>query len=290
MTPERDPFGRGKSERLTDQETAERMLATGVHRVREEGLRISFDLLRFEELIVEAGVARSAVYRRWPTKHHYYADLLRKLSAHQFPAATAYREACVAFVEERLDEIRAKMGTEAGRRQISVEMCRIIAQQTYEILTASPNWKVYLTLTATVATLPAEGSLQTDLQTSLRESEAKFFGQMAEMFGILMLALGLRPRSALPPGMSLQAITRIGLSILEGLSLHEITNPGTASSWQGDPFLADEVTAWSLAGIGFASAMDSVFEVDPQVSGDWSQDVIDEQCQGLTELVAKFSS
>ena len=288
MTPDRDPFGRDRSERLSDHETAERMLATGVRRVQDEGLRISFDLLRFEELIVEASVARSAVYRRWPTKHHYYADLLRRLAAHQFPAAAAYRDASVAFIKEQFEAIRARLATEAGRRQVSVEMCRVLAQRTFETLTSSPNWKVYLTLTATVATLPTEGSLQTDLQTSLREAEVEFFAEMAEMFGMFMVALGHRLRPDLPPGISLQAISRIGLSILEGLSLHDITSPDTTTSWTGDPFHAEEVTEWTLAGIGFASAMTTLFEIDPEDGGDWSAEKVDARCLVLTEMTQKF--
>lgn len=288
MTPDRDPFGRDRSERLTDHETAERMLATGVRRVQDEGLRISFDLLRFEELIVEASVARSAVYRRWPTKHHYYADLLRRLAAHQFPAAAAYRDASVAFIQEHVDRVRVGMATQDGRRQIAVELCRVLAQRTFELLTSSPNWKVYLTLTATVATLPTEGSLQTDLRTSLREAEAEFFTEMAEIYEMFMTALGHRLRPDLPAGVSLQAVARIGLSILEGLSLHDITTPDATGSWRGDPFDAGEVTDWTPASIGFTSAMTSLFEIDPDQGGDWDDQMVEDRCQVLHEMTRKF--
>jgi AcrR family transcriptional regulator len=40
------------------------------------GLTVSLEHLSFEDVIHQAGVARSAVYRRWPYKDLFFSDLL----------------------------------------------------------------------------------------------------------------------------------------------------------------------------------------------------------------------
>ncbi|MBM7788515.1 TetR/AcrR family transcriptional regulator [Tenggerimyces flavus] len=67
--------------RLSDTETAARMLAAGAKLVGRTGLTVSLEHLSLEDLIHAAGVARSAVYRRWPYKDLFFGDLLRELAA-----------------------------------------------------------------------------------------------------------------------------------------------------------------------------------------------------------------
>ncbi|MGD8214880.1 hypothetical protein [Aestuariimicrobium sp. Y1814] len=273
MPADRDPFGRGRSERLSDQETAERMLAAGVRRVEDEGLRVSFDLLRFEEIIVEAGVARSAVYRRWPTKHHFYADLLRNLAQRPFPVAAAYREASVTYLLEHWEGADSQLATDEGRLRMAIDICRFNARHTYQSLTSSLGWKVHLTLRATLATLPEEADLQQDLQDSLRSTEATFLTEMGELYQTFMTALGYRMQPHLPD-VSPVALARAGMGVLEGLTLHDIASPEATAVWQGDPFQTGQFAEWTLPSLAFTSMMTSMFVPDPEHTGPWSPEKV----------------
>jgi AcrR family transcriptional regulator len=69
----REPPGLGRRERrLSDQETERRMLAAAVAMVHRTGLAVSLDHLSFEDVIRNADVARSAVYRRRPYKDLFF--------------------------------------------------------------------------------------------------------------------------------------------------------------------------------------------------------------------------
>jgi len=47
------------------------MLQAAVAMINRDGLTVSLDHLSFEEVIRDADVSRSAVYRRWPYKQPF---------------------------------------------------------------------------------------------------------------------------------------------------------------------------------------------------------------------------
>ena len=55
------------------------MLESAAAMVNQAGLTVSLDHLSFEDLIRDARVSRSAVYRRWPYKDLFFSDLLKEL-------------------------------------------------------------------------------------------------------------------------------------------------------------------------------------------------------------------
>lgn len=260
----RDPFGgtyRGR--RLSDEETAERMLQKGVEKVNEEGLRISFDLLRLEDLIAEAGVARSAVYRRWATKHHYYADLLRELAKQQHPGVSSYDKSTVEDIVAMIRHDPSKLRTLESRRALAVDLCRLGALYNFELLSDSRSWSVYITLTATLVSLPEDSELQADLREMLAASENVFFEKMVGFYHALLGTLGFRVRSDLED-LSLNTVALLSASVVEGLAIDSISHPEVgAQRFHIDPFCTGQVAEWSMAGIGFASVMFTFIEPIP---------------------------
>src|SRR6516162_5977794 len=89
MTDRRhEPSGLGRrARRLSDQETERRMLAAAVAMVHRTGLTVSLDHISFEDVIRDADVARSAVYRRWPYKDLFFSDLVKELAKEAIPPA-----------------------------------------------------------------------------------------------------------------------------------------------------------------------------------------------------------
>src|SRR6516164_8119090 len=85
-----------RGRRLSDQETEQRMLRAAVAMVSRTGLTVSLDHISFEDIIRDAGVSRSAVYRRWPYKDLFFSDLVRQLA----------RDATPAIVEDELELMR----------------------------------------------------------------------------------------------------------------------------------------------------------------------------------------
>lgn len=270
MTIDRDPFGRSyRSGRLSDEETAERMLRTGVARVMREGLRVSFDLLRLEDLIAEAGVARSAVYRRWPTKNHYYADLLRRLTDFEGSGLNRYAAATVGTVVAALRERIDRLASPEGRRSVLVELCRIGIEHNFLTVSEAPEWHIYVTIAATMTTLPDDGELRRDLQRSLYESESSFFDRMAGVYTTLWGLVGYRVRPDLAE-LDMRTIGQIGAAIVEGVGLNSIADPQMrARRFRIDPYHTGEQAEWSLPALGFTSLLLSLLEPDPAAPGPW---------------------
>jgi hypothetical protein len=277
VSVEQDPFGRSyRAGRISDEETARRMLRVASDRVNREGLRVSFDLLRFEDLIAEAGVARSAVYRRWETKGHFYADLLLELAGHDHPAIAAYDEGTVTLAIRQALEHLELLRTEDGRRLLTVELCRLGALQNFTALVSSREWPVYVTLTATLAGLP-DTEFRGSLQTALAKSEQGFLGKMAAFYEMMFRVLGYRLRPELE-GVTSEVLAQLGAAAVEGIALNNIAMPEIAATrFQIDPFNTGKTAEWSLAGVGFTSIALLLVEQDPEHSGDWSDDILEER-------------
>ena len=69
-----------RGRRLSDQETEQRMLQAAVAMVHRTGLTVSLEHISFEDVIRDADVSRSAVYRRWPYKDLFFSDLVKELA------------------------------------------------------------------------------------------------------------------------------------------------------------------------------------------------------------------
>ena len=80
-TDSRAPTGLGRrGRRLPDRETERRMLQAAMAMVHRTGLTVSLDHISFEDVIRDADVSRSSVYRRWPYKDLFFSDLVRELA------------------------------------------------------------------------------------------------------------------------------------------------------------------------------------------------------------------
>src|ERR1700734_4348659 len=78
-----------RGRRLSDRETEERMLRAALAMVKRDGLTVSLDHISFEDVIRDADVSRSAVYRRWPYKDLFVSDLVKQLALDAAPGVVA---------------------------------------------------------------------------------------------------------------------------------------------------------------------------------------------------------
>jgi AcrR family transcriptional regulator len=65
------------------------MLRAAMAMVNRTGLTVSLDHISFEDVIRDADVSRSAVYRRWPFKDLFFSDLVKELAANATPTIVA---------------------------------------------------------------------------------------------------------------------------------------------------------------------------------------------------------
>ena len=131
-----------------------------------------------EAVIREAGVSRSAVYRRWPYKDLSVSDLVKVLGEAAVPSA-ADHEAIIGAIKAVAAEHDSWLDTAEGRRGLLVEVFRHAAWADFEALYRSREWRTYLALHATFMGLPA-GELRDEVQATLARSERGFIGRVAE--------------------------------------------------------------------------------------------------------------
>ena len=249
--------------RLSDEETARRMLAAAVAMVRRAGLTVSLEHIAIEEIIREAHVSRSAAYRRWPYKDLFLSDLVRELA----------REAPEGLVVDELAMVRAIAGARAAsletaeeRRALVLELVRELSVLDFESIAGSAEWCTYLALHATLLSLP-EGDLRRDVQTALARSEEAHAASVARAWSLVCGLLGFRLRPDL--GATFGTLATLVMATLRGLALTAVALPDMGSRrLSAAPPGAQAAAPWSLPGLAVASLTSAFLEPDPEVVWD----------------------
>ncbi len=255
-----DPFGLGTHrQRLDEAETVERMLEAGAQMVREAGLRISFDLLRLEDVIAHAGVSRSAVYKRWPRKELFYSELLLRLAGAVHPATAAFDLGTPTVVTGVAHEYLDWFRTAEGRRRLLIEMCRLGALQNFDALHERPDWRIYMTLHSALLTLPYN-SYREALATALANSERGFLQKMTEFYSVMMDILGYRFKDD-SGDFGMPEFAALGAAAVEGVVLTSGATPDLATRrFLLDPFNVGRRQDWSYPAISFTCLVESLLE------------------------------
>lgn len=278
--PEPEPAGLARrSRRLSDQETSQRMLATAVARVHRSGLTVSLDHISLEEVIRDAGVSRSAVYRRWPYKDLFFSDLVKELA----------KDATPPIVPGELELIRSVvagrqdwLNTPELRHGLVVELFRQLALFDFEAVYGSTEWRTYLALHATFLSL-ADGRLRDEVQAILARSEQNRIALIAAAWERLAGLFGYRLRPEL--AITYETIATLLTASLRGLVIMALSTPGIAGyRTRARPFGATEAAEWSQPALGMASLAWAALEPDPAV--EWDRDRITRIRQELSHLTS----
>lgn len=258
--------------RLTDAQTAEAMLETALRELTRTGLTVGLDHIRLEDIIREAGVARSAVYRRWPHKDQFLGDLLlelaRSATPRHSPSLTAAIDLIRATLLDRLDELRDP----ARRLQIAVEVLRDTAETDFQHVYRSSQWRTYLALTVTFISLPP-GPLHDKVAEALATTEAGFTAGITAGYRLISDLLGLRLRHE---SVDFEVIAQLVNGMMRGLVVKALAAPELAERHiVGDLFGVDG--EWSLPALGLSGIVTSFLEPD----GEWD----DAQLLSLRKLL-----
>lgn len=269
LNDERPPsglVGRNKR-RFSDEETERRMLRTAMEMVHSTGLTVSLDHISFEDVIRDAAVSRSAVYRRWPYKDLFFSDLLKELARAATPTtidddgpAELARQAVLPHLD---DGIR----TPERRHMLLTELLRQTAQHDFDAIHGSTQWRTYLALHAIFLSL-TDGQLRDDVQAALAESERAFITRIAAPCEQLTTLLGYRLRPEL--GATFQTLASLATAALRGLSLMAVSTPHIATQRLHTGPFGTTPAEWSHPALGVASIALAFVEPDPTI--EWDDD------------------
>ncbi len=252
--------------RLSDAETEQRMLQAATAMVNETGLTVSLDHISFEEIIHDARVSRSAVYRRWPYKDMFFSDLLKELAKAATPAAISGVESALPGIRRIVLDHLDWLQTPELRHNLVLELMRQGALHEFETMRSSTEWRTYLALHTTFLSV-ADDALRSDLQAALAESERSFISGIAASWERLVGLLGYRLRPEL--GATFETMASLLSADLRGLVIMALATPDIATRpIRARPFGATQTTEWSLTAIGVTSIALAFLEADPSVAWD----------------------
>lgn len=252
--------------RLSDQETEQRMLDAALATVNRVGLTVSLEHISLEDVIREAGVSRSAVYRRWPYKDMFFSDLLRTIAKastpSEIPDAGPTTSSVRTVVRDRLDWLR----TAEGRHALIVEMLRVGNLRDLDELARSTAWRTYIALQATYLSLD-DGELRDEIGASLADSERSLVRRTAANFAYYLELMGYRIKPGL--GADVETVIAVGMPLVRGAIVMGPAAPQiTTARSQADPFGAGGESDWSPVAVAMTSIVLTYVEPDPDVEWD----------------------
>lgn len=240
------------------------MLETAAAAVARLGLTVSLEHIRLEDVIREAGVSRSTVYRRWPLKEMFLGDLLLELAHASAPLSSLGTREANEIVRRTVGGHRDWLRSAGGRQRLIAELLRELAQQDFLRVRASNEWQTYLALTVTFSSLP-EGELRQEVQRALASSDRAFINGRAQSVQAVAEMFGLRLRSGVQ--LSYEDIAHLINASARGLLIKALSWPDLATH-HVEGTLFGETEEWSLPALGLFSVASTLLEPDPAVVWD----------------------
>ncbi|WP_067141398.1 TetR/AcrR family transcriptional regulator [Microtetraspora malaysiensis] len=265
--------------RLSDEETERRMLQAAMAAIDDTGLTVSMEHISFEDVIRDAGVSRSAAYRRWPYKDLFFSDLLREIAGAATPAAVVEERSASELIRAVARDRLNWLESPERRRELCAEMLRQGALHDFEIIHGSTQWRTYLALHATFLSLD-DGTLRADVRDALARSERAFVNQIAEAYRQMADLLGYRLRPELHA--TFETMASLAHATMRGLVIMAMSTPEIATRRvEAHPFGASEAAEWSLPAIGIAGTAFTFLEPDPAI--EWNDERLREVRQALVQ-------
>lgn len=169
------------------------MLEVAVERVKAEGLRLDYANIELEDLIRAAGVPRSTVFRIWPDRVAFVADLVRAL----FEADSGFHS---GFDEQTLDLLGGALAVEqesartpAERQAALQQVLRVGVGHNIVAVDDTVAWRAYRSMSAALSSGDAVPGGE-EIRALLSEIVDRYIDRMAETYRGLNRAFGLRMR------------------------------------------------------------------------------------------------
>ncbi|NQX29651.1 hypothetical protein HQQ81_20080 [Microbacteriaceae bacterium VKM Ac-2854] len=243
-----------RNARLSKAEVRARVLDRAISIIDREGVRMSVSHLRLEDLIRDAGVPRSTVYRVWPSRQDFYDELIAAVPNRTLAGRLDENalKAGDSFVHRRADDL----GSETGRREVQLEAIAIAIQANYDHTFASVPWRNFI---AVAASLDSHDDPETReaVLSALRARQLHFVENMAKYYEHVFVELNLRLRPAV--GADFPQFASALAAYIEGLCIARLVVPELVTG----PLQPDYPAFHNLAIIGFTALYDAFSEPVP---------------------------
>ncbi|WP_214467486.1 hypothetical protein [Microbacterium flavescens] len=220
------------------------MLQVAVERVKSEGLLLDYANIELENLIRAAGVPRSTVFRIWPDRMAFIADLVRAL----FEADPGFE---AGFDGETLEMLQhatsspAGAGHSAEEKQVALRAAvRVAVAHNIVAVENSMAWRAYKTMSAALASGDAVPGGD-EIRTLLGEIEDRYVDRMSVLYEKLNAAVGIRMRA----GVTERDLALAIMSVIDGMADHRRINPPLVDRPRVVAMGPEGATEWHLAGL-----------------------------------------
>lgn len=195
------------------------MLETAVERVRAEGLRLDYSNIALEDLIRVAGVPRSTVFRIWPDRGAFVADLVRAL----FEADPGFDTGFDGETLALLQDVIAESAGPASREARDAALCRIIRVAVEHNITSVDDSVAYRAYKSMLTALASGDAVPggREIRALLFEIEQRYIDRMAELYRQLHAALGIRMRD----GLDERDLALAVMATIDGMTDHRRIDP-----------------------------------------------------------------
>ncbi|MEU2106370.1 TetR/AcrR family transcriptional regulator [Nocardia sp. NPDC019255] len=300
-------FDPKRPKRMSAEYARRAMLETAVELVNEHGLTVSLQHISLDHISAVAGVARSAVYRIWPTREDFFDELLVKVASKpEYTPSVHDPETLITAMRTLKSALQATpdlLATAEMRYAILVEMCRTGAKINYDNVTLRRNWRTYIALSATA--LSYAEPLRQKLQEAIAQNEASYIAGMAGFYVRVGNIIGRRVRpefDATSEGKEAFAnVAATGSALMEGMVLRNITTPEGKNmvpdltddgSRTSDPFGTGNPQPWTAPAIAFAGMFLAMTEPIPDAEYDRTDldrrlDEVEQYIAGLPDTTLK---
>ena len=225
-------------------ETRARLLAVAVDRVKAEGLLLDYANIELEDLIRVAGVPRSTVFRIWPDRVAFIADLVRAVFDADPGFQTGFDGETLEILQGALSK-HADDGNTPDSPQIALRaVVRVAVAHNIVAVEHSVAWRAYRTMSGALASGDAVPGGD-DIRALLGEIEDRYLDRMAALYEQLNDSVGIRMRD----GLTERDLALAVMSVIDGMSDHRRINPPFIDRPRAVALGADGEQQWHLAGL-----------------------------------------
>ena len=220
------------------------MLEVAVERVQAEGLLLGYENIELEDLIRVAGVPRSTVFRIWPDRAAFVADLLRALFEADPNFGSGFDQPTLSLLDDVIAANADAMRTVEGRQIALREAIRATVAHNMFTVDTTAAWRVYRTLSAALASGDAVPGGE-NIRVQLEEIVDKYVVRMAEVYRELNAFFGLRMRE----GLSERDLAVAIVAVIDGIGDHRRISPALIGSSRNVAVGPEGAREWHLAAI-----------------------------------------
>jgi AcrR family transcriptional regulator len=276
--------------RLTADDVRARMFAAAKEIIRAQGVTISLEEIRLDEVVHRAGVPRSSAYRLWPYKGDFVNDLLMNFAGPDWMGTAAFDPETLLLATDVVLRHWSRLETVDGRRAVILEAVRLAVARNISTIIDSVDWEIYVALVATGRGNSNDDTRQV-LTAQLERAEVSFISLMTDFYAAMSDTLGFGLRD---PAISFRHLAVAGSAVVEGLALRKVLVDANANNGQQmsaewsladlldtpvpGPAIEGGVAEWTFAAWAFLGVFDAVTEL----VSDWEP--TDDKRAALEEL------